>query len=117
MLMMRGVSRAKDGINLVGNMKNVCLVTMQKNEHWNTQETYSIQQLLNLQRNIMGKGSTPRKFSVSNEEYASRWDAIFGKDNEKKDKTQTLESDRPDSAQHSGSSDNIKGQTGQAKTS
>jgi hypothetical protein len=27
-----------------------------------------------------GKGSAPRPFSVSNEEYAKRWDAIFGKD-------------------------------------
>lgn len=27
-----------------------------------------------------GKGSSPRPFSVSNEEYASRWDAIFAKD-------------------------------------
>ena len=27
-----------------------------------------------------GKGSRPRPFSVSNEEYASRWDAIFGRD-------------------------------------
>lgn len=27
-----------------------------------------------------GKGSKPRPFSVSNEEYAARWDAIFGKD-------------------------------------
>jgi len=27
-----------------------------------------------------GKGSAPRPFSVSNEEYAQRWDAIFGKD-------------------------------------
>lgn len=27
-----------------------------------------------------GKGSTPRPLSVSNEEYASRWDAIFGRD-------------------------------------
>ena len=27
-----------------------------------------------------GKGSSPRPFSVSNEEYAKRWDAIFGKD-------------------------------------
>lgn len=27
-----------------------------------------------------GKGSTPRPFSVSNDEYAARWDAIFGKD-------------------------------------
>lgn len=29
---------------------------------------------------MSGKGSSPRPFSVSNEEYASRWDAIFGKD-------------------------------------
>lgn len=28
-----------------------------------------------------GKGSAPRPISVSNEEYANRWDAIFGKDN------------------------------------
>ena len=27
-----------------------------------------------------GKGSAPRPLSVSNEEYANRWDAIFGKD-------------------------------------
>ena len=31
----------------------------------------------------MSKGSTPRPFSVSNEEYASRWDAIFGRDQPK----------------------------------
>ena len=31
----------------------------------------------------MGKGSAPRPFSVANEEYASRWDAIFGKPKEK----------------------------------
>lgn len=28
-----------------------------------------------------GKGSTPRPLSVSQEQYAQRWDAIFGKDN------------------------------------
>lgn len=27
-----------------------------------------------------GKGSSPRPFSVSNEEYARRWEAIFGRD-------------------------------------
>lgn len=27
-----------------------------------------------------GKGSAPRPFSVSNEEYAKRWDAIFARD-------------------------------------
>lgn len=30
-----------------------------------------------------GKGSSPRPFSVSNQEYAERWDAIFGKDQER----------------------------------
>lgn len=29
---------------------------------------------------MSGKGSRPRPFSVSDEEYASRWDAIFGRD-------------------------------------
>ena len=65
----------------------------------------------------MGKGSSPRPFKVSNEEYASRWDAIFGKDNEKKDKTQALESDRPDNSCDSGSSDNPEREARQAKTS
>lgn len=27
-----------------------------------------------------GKGSAPRPFSISQEEYASRWDAIFQRD-------------------------------------
>ena len=27
-----------------------------------------------------GKGSNPRPYSVSNDEYNSRWDAIFGRD-------------------------------------
>lgn len=31
----------------------------------------------------MSKGSVPRPFAVSNEEYASRWDAIFGRDIDK----------------------------------
>lgn len=34
----------------------------------------------------MSKGSAPRPFAVSDAEYASRWDAIFGRD---VDKTQT----------------------------
>lgn len=29
---------------------------------------------------MSGKGSAPRPYSVSNEEYANRWDAIFGRD-------------------------------------
>ena len=63
----------------------------------------------------MSKGSAGRPFSVSNEEYANRWDAIFGKDNEKKNEAQSLESDRPDHAWNRGSSDNPEGQAGQTK--
>jgi hypothetical protein len=66
----------------------------------------------------MGKGSVPRPFSVSNEEYSNRWDLIFGKDNEQKEnKEKTLESDRPDSAQHSGSSNNTSSNSGQTQIS
>ena len=63
----------------------------------------------------MGKGSTPRPFNVTNEEYANRWDAIFGRDNEKKNEAQSLESDRPVDPCNSGSSDNSERQVGQAK--
>ena len=64
----------------------------------------------------MGKGSTSRPFSVTNEEYSNRWDAIFGRDNEKKNETQSLESDRPADPCPSGSSDNPEGQAGQTET-
>lgn len=37
-----------------------------------------------------GKGSAPRPFSVSNQEYAERWDAIFGRDKDKKEPVQPL---------------------------
>ena len=33
-----------------------------------------------------GKGSKPRPFSVAQHEYDNRWDAIFGRDLEEKDK-------------------------------
>ena len=61
----------------------------------------------------MGKGSSPRPFKVSNEEYSNRWDAIFGRDNEKKNETKTLESDRPDTARNSGCVNNPQGEAGQ----
>ncbi len=38
-----------------------------------------------------GKGSKPRPFSVSNEDYANRWDAIFGRDKHESDS----ETDKP----------------------
>lgn len=31
-----------------------------------------------------GKGSKPRPFSVTEEEYAARWDMIFGRDQKEK---------------------------------
>jgi hypothetical protein len=41
---------------------------------------------LNLwRRKTMGKGSAPRPFSVANEEYAARWDMIFGRDTKEKE--------------------------------
>ena len=63
----------------------------------------------------MSKGSSPRPFKVSNEEYSNRWDAIFGRDNEKKNEAQDVESDRPDNPCNSRGSDNPQGQTGQTK--
>ena len=63
----------------------------------------------------MSKGSTSRPFSVSNQEYSNRWDAIFGRDNEKENKEKALESDRPIDSCDSGSSDNSEGQVRQTK--
>jgi hypothetical protein len=39
-----------------------------------------------------GKGSSPRPYSVTQEEYDSRWDAIFGRD--KDDKVRDFEFDK-----------------------
>ena len=64
----------------------------------------------------MSKGSTGRPFSVTNEEYKNRWDAIFGRDNDSQEnKEKALESDRPDSARNNRSSDNPEGQARQTK--
>ena len=65
----------------------------------------------------MSKGSSPRPFNVSNQEYANRWDAIFGRDNEKKNEAQSLESDRSNNPCNSWGSDNPQGTLGQAQTS
>ena len=65
----------------------------------------------------MGKGSSPRPFSVSNQEYQNRWDAIFGKDNEKKDEEKSVEVARPDSARSDRSSDNPTTDSGQTQIS
>ena len=63
----------------------------------------------------MSKGSSPRPFKVSNEEYANRWEAIFGRDNEKKNQEKALESGQSDCSCPSGSSDHPEGQAGQTK--
>ena len=56
----------------------------------------------------MSKGSSPRPFVVSNQEYSNRWDAIFGRDNEKKNETKDVESDRPNPTWDSGRSNNTQ---------
>jgi hypothetical protein len=44
-----------------------------------------------------GKGSRPRPFSVSDDEYSKRWDAIFGRDLEnKKENNESSGSDSND---------------------
>ena len=63
----------------------------------------------------MSKGDSPRPFNVSNQEYANRWDAIFGKDNEKENKEKALESDRPNNSCDSRGSDNAQGEVGQTQ--
>lgn len=45
-----------------------------------------------------GKGSRPRPFSVSQEEYSKRWDMIFGRDlddeDSKKKESKDIESEK-----------------------
>ena len=53
-----------------------------------------------------GKGDKPRPFQVANEEYAKRWDLIFGRDNEKENKTPTLEVNRSSASCPTRGSDN-----------
>lgn len=40
-----------------------------------------------------GKGSKPRPFSVSHEEWSNRWDAIFGRDQKEDELPQVLPQD------------------------
>jgi len=66
----------------------------------------------------MSKGSTQRPIQVSNQEYANRWNAIFGKDNDSQEnKEKTLESCESNISCPSGSIDNPEGQAGQTQTS
>ena len=63
----------------------------------------------------MSKGSSPRPFQVSNQEYSNRWDAIFGRDNEKENKEKALEPSRSCDPCDSGGSDNTEANLGQTK--
>ena len=65
----------------------------------------------------MSKGSSPRPFKVSNEEYSNRWDAIFGKDNEKKNDTEAMGITQSNRPCDSGGINNPEGKTGQAENS
>ena len=65
----------------------------------------------------MSKGSSQRPFQVSNQEYSNRWDAIFGRDNEKKNEAQDVEFDRPNNSRNSRCSNNPEGQAGQTQDS
>jgi hypothetical protein len=44
-----------------------------------------------------GKGSSPRPFSVSQDEYNKRWDAIFSRDLEETEEEPEIEEDEDDS--------------------
>ena len=47
-----------------------------------------------------GKGSAPRPFSVSQKEYESRWDAIFGRDLKEEKKEDALSNDNQESVNY-----------------
>ena len=63
----------------------------------------------------MSKGSSPRPFNVSNQEYANRWDAIFGRDNEKKNEAQAnlVNEHKHNHSCNRGCIDNPQGEVGQ----
>lgn len=63
----------------------------------------------------MSKGSTPRPFAVSNQEYQNRWDAIFGRDNEKKNEEKSVGASRSDPARSDRGSNNTQTNSGQTQ--
>jgi len=63
----------------------------------------------------MSKGSKSRPFQVANEEYAQRWDLIFGRENEKKNTPPALEADRSSASRPVGGSDNRIQSVGQTE--
>jgi hypothetical protein len=56
----------------------------------------------------MSKGSAPRPFSVSDEEYAQRWDAIFRRDVPEEPPVKTYHNGKPVYVQPSNEADSPK---------
>ena len=54
-----------------------------------------------------GKGSRPRPYSVTHEEYANRWDAIWGRDLEKQEKREKALDEMVRNAQELGLYDDV----------
>lgn len=52
-----------------------------------------------------GKGSKPRPFSVSHDEWSNRWDAIFGRDQDGDKLSHVLPQDNVASSQGNGAND------------
>lgn len=62
---------------------------------------------------MSGKGSKPRPFQVSNEEYAARWDAIFARDHITPEQEAALQ-EMTDFAQSNGLYDEVIEETNQS---
>lgn len=56
-----------------------------------------------------GKGSKPRPFSVSHEEWSNRWDAIFGRDQKEDELSQVLPQDNLATTQSNSKDDSGSG--------
>ena len=67
---------------------------------------------------MSGKGSNPRPIDISWDKYATNFDLIFGRDNEKKNKEKSdLESGQSNRSCDGGSSDHTQTDAGQTKVS
>ena len=56
-----------------------------------------------------GKGSKPRPFSVSHEEWSNRWDAIFARDQKEDELSQVLPQDNLATTQSNSKDDSRSG--------
>ena len=70
--------------NAVGTVPRLALKTRFSEMGWGSTPLLSANNIIK-EIVMSGKGSKPRPFSVAQEEYNSRWDAIFGRDLQKFD--------------------------------